>query len=109
MFNLTQEERKVILFLAAVALLGAGTDFLAKKFGRVESVACFGQNLGKVNLNAADKKMLMGISGIGEKLAQRIIEYREARVSFGSLEQLKEVKGITDSKYAKIKGYLIAQ
>ena len=109
MFNLTQEERKVILFLAAVALLGLGADFLAKKFGRVKSVACFGQNLGKVNLNAADKKMLMGISGIGEKLAQRIIEYREARVSFSSLEQLKEVKGITDSKYAKIKEYLIAQ
>lgn len=109
MFDLTQEERKVILFLVAVALLGAGTNFLAKKFCRVNSVACFGQNLGKVNLNTADKKMLMGISGIGEKLAQRIIEYREARASFSSPEELKEIKGITDAKYAKIKEYLIAQ
>lgn len=109
MFNLTQEERQVVLFLIAVALAGLGIDFLTNKYLPVKTVAGLTQELGKINLNSADKDMLMSVPGIGEKLAQRIIEYRDKQISFGSLEELKHIKGISESKYEKIKDYVIVE
>ena len=106
MLNLTQEERKVMLFLVAIALVGIGGNFLVKQFSTAKSIAFFNQDLGKINLNSADKKLLMGISGIGEKLAGRIIVYRREHAGFSDVDELKAIKGITDSKFAKIKEYL---
>ena len=48
----------------------------------------------RVNLNTADRKTLMTLSGIGEVLADRIIEWREAHGGFSRVEELTEVKGI---------------
>lgn len=107
MFNLTREERQVILFLITVGLVGRGIDFLANKYLPVKTIARFNQNLGKINLNSADKDLLMSVPGIGEKLSKRIIEYRDKQTNFGSLEELKNIKGITEFKYEKIKDYLI--
>ncbi|MFH0855688.1 MAG: helix-hairpin-helix domain-containing protein [Candidatus Omnitrophota bacterium] len=109
MINLTQEERKVILFLAAVAVLGVAVNFAAKQLGGVKAIACFSEDLGKVDLNHADKKVLLGISGIGDKLAQRIIDYRDKRAGFNGLDELKDIRGITDSKFTRIKEYLIVK
>lgn len=60
----------------------------------------------KININTADKKELMLISGIGEKYAERIIELREQLGGFTSIEQLKKVKGIGDKRFGKIKNYV---
>ena len=60
----------------------------------------------KININTADKKELMLISGIGEKYAERIIELREQLGGFTSIEQLKKVKGIGDKRFEKIKNYV---
>jgi len=109
MFSLTREERQVILFLISVALFGAGIDFLAKKCSTIKTITCFSQEIGKINLNKADKDLLMSIPGIGEKLAMRIIEYREKRTGFSAPEELKNIKGISASKYEKIKNYLIVK
>lgn len=109
MFNLTREERQVVLFLITVALAGRGIDFLANKYLPVRTIAGFNQNLGKINLNSADKDLLMSLPGIGEKLSQRIIEYRDKQTIFGSPEELKNIKGISESKYEKIKEYLIVE
>lgn len=109
MLNFTREERKVILFLAAVALLGIGANFLVKRFSGGKSIACFAQDLGKVDLNSADKKVLMGLSGIGEKLAQRILDYRQEHAGFNRIDELKEVKGVNASKFAKIRDYLVVK
>ena len=109
MLNLSNDERKVILFLTTVALLGLGVNLLAKQFGPERSLASFSENLGKINLNKADKKLLIGISGIGEKLAQRIIEFRDKQGGFSGIEELKNIKGITETKLNQIKDYLIAE
>jgi DNA uptake protein ComE-like DNA-binding protein len=106
MVDFTQEERKVILFLVMVALLGMGVNFAVKQFGAGKSVGTFSEDLGKVDLNRADTKLLMGVSGIGEKLAGRIIEYRIKHEGFVDLGELKDIKGVSDSKFAKIKEYL---
>jgi len=107
-FNLTQQERQVILFLATIALIGVGIDLLARTNSGTRSVApIYCQDLGKINLNTADKELLMSISGIGQKLAQRIVEYRQRQGGFKEKEELKNIKGITESKFEKIKDSLI--
>jgi len=107
MFELTKQERHVILFLITLALIGAGVDFFVKKYSPVKTMASFNSDIGKINLNSADKNLLMTLPGIGEKLAQRIIEYRKEQTGFTELEELKNIKGITDYRYEKLKGHLI--
>jgi competence ComEA-like helix-hairpin-helix protein len=109
MFSLTPQERQVILFLTTIALVGIGADFLLKKYSPLKTIASISCDIGKVNLNTADKGLLMDIPGIGEKLAQRIIEYREKQTTFCSIEELKNIKGITDYKYEKIKDSFMAR
>jgi competence protein ComEA len=59
-----------------------------------------------VNINKAGKKELIEIPGIGEKTAQNIINYRKIEGSFRVLEEIKNVKGIGDKKFEKIKQYV---
>ena len=52
----------------------------------------------KVNLNTADAPTLQReLSGVGEKKAQAIVDYREANGTFVSVDELLEVKGIGES------------
>lgn len=57
---------------------------------------------GLVNINAATKEELMTLNGIGEVMAERIIEYRTGN-RFKSIEDIKSVKGIGDATFSKIK------
>ena len=47
-----------------------------------------------ININTADKELLMSIKGIGEKRAEAIIAYREKNGPFKSVDQLAEIKGV---------------
>ena len=58
-----------------------------------------------VNINTADKYMLMTLNGIGEVLADNIIEYRRENL-FKSIEEIKNVKGIGNYVYEKIQNYI---
>lgn len=58
---------------------------------------------GKVNLNTAAKEELMLLSGIGEVKAEAIIRYREEKGGFTSIEELKEIEGIKDGVFNKVK------
>ncbi|WP_418186335.1 helix-hairpin-helix domain-containing protein [Aliarcobacter lanthieri] len=59
-----------------------------------------------VDLNSASYKLLSFISGISEKLAQNIVEYREKIKKFSSKEQLLKVKGIGEKAYIQSVGFL---
>lgn len=58
---------------------------------------------GKVNINTANQSELDRLPGIGPSLAERIIEYREENGNFKNIEDLQNVKGIGDAKFADIK------
>jgi competence protein ComEA len=58
---------------------------------------------GKVDLNTADLTALETLDGIGPALAQRILDYRKAHGSFSSINDLQNVSGIGDKKFAAIK------
>ena len=61
----------------------------------------------KININTADKSVLMTLSGIGESKAEAIIRYREEHGGFSSIEQLKEIEGIKDGVFNKIKDKIV--
>lgn len=61
------------------------------------------QTPGLVNINTATLAELTTVSGIGESRAQAIIAYREANGSFRCIEDIKQVDGIKDGLFSKIK------
>lgn len=58
---------------------------------------------GKININTATKEELMTLPGIGESKALSIIEYREKNGKFEAIEDVKNISGIGDSLFDKIK------
>lgn len=58
-----------------------------------------------VNINTATLDELKSLPGIGEVTAQAIIDYRK-NTPFQSIEDIKNVTGIGDSKYNRIKDYI---
>lgn len=60
----------------------------------------------KISINKATYEELITLPGIGPKTAERIILYRDTYGPFWTLEDIKNVKGIGDKKYAKLKGYI---
>lgn len=58
---------------------------------------------GLVNINSAGKEQLMTLNGVGESKAKAIIEYREKNGEYQIIEDIKNVPGIGDSLFEKIK------
>jgi len=56
-----------------------------------------------ININTADMYHFCKLDGIGESIAADIIEYRTKNGPFKNIEQLKNVNGIGDAKFEKIK------
>lgn len=79
----------------------------------VKNDACIEKNLkaennkkeanNKVSINNATKEDLMSLTGIGESKANAIINYRNENGLFKQIEDIKNVSGIGDSVFEKIK------
>jgi len=63
-------------------------------------------NLVGVNLNTASKYLLKYVSGIGDKLAERIVKYRTVNGKFHSREELKNIKGLGKKAFEQAAGFL---
>ena len=57
----------------------------------------------KVNINTATQTELETLPGIGPSTASKIVSYRKENGKFKSIEEIKKVNGIGESKYKKIK------
>ncbi len=56
-----------------------------------------------VNINTATKEELLTLTGIGESKANCIIAYRQEKGSFNNIEDIKNVSGIGEALFEKIK------
>ncbi len=114
--SLTSTERKVILFLTGTFLLGAGLRLFQETFPSLpqfdyaasdSTFAVLSDRTGDekaaeddsasvviININTASKQDLMTLPGIGEVMAERILNYRTSAGPFKSAEELGNVKGI---------------
>lgn len=122
--------KKLILILLGISLLLGGTIFIIYKNNkntkeevlekfREENCVCEKCNITNdacisstttdnqlININTADEKKLQNINGVGEAKAKSIIEYREENGLFTTIEDIKNVPGIGDSLFEKIKAYI---
>lgn len=57
-----------------------------------------------VDINTATAEQLKTLNGIGDSKAKSIIEYREQNGGFKSIDEIKNVTGIGDKMFEKIKG-----
>jgi len=95
-----KHERIVAAGLALVLALGlsSGVAFAAAKQAPA----------GKVNINSASAQQLTALPGVGEKLAERIVEYRQKAGGFKSVQELMNVKGVGEKSSSNLQPYLTA-
>jgi competence ComEA-like helix-hairpin-helix protein len=109
MFPMTEPERRAVLFVTAAALVGMGGTFLKNDCRTSKIALALFEDIGKVNLNTADKELLMSVSGIGSRLAERILEYRRQAGGFRQVEELKRIQGINEYRFGKIRDHVVAK
>lgn len=63
-------------------------------------------SIGLVNINTATQTELETLPGIGPSIALKIINYRNENGRFSSIEEIKNVSGIGDSKFEALKKYI---
>ena len=111
MFSFNRKERFVLLGLAAALLIGGAVN-LIERFGdrdlpdfHVQKGAVpvpdnpvkteiAQQDTGPIDLNRASAGQLTRLPGIGPKFARRIVDDRNQRGPFKSVDELTRVKGI---------------
>lgn len=109
MFELTNEERKAVLFLASLALVGMSLSFAFKINARIEKCMGHSENFAKLNINQAKLSDLVAAKVASEKLAVKIIAYRDSHGPFRDMEGLKEIKGIGDYRCERLKEVFYAE
>ncbi len=112
-----KKKTKIITAAALFAAIAAG-GYIAERFERnafieepvvrEENVfysekAPVNENADKININNAGREELSKLRGIGASLADRIIAYRQSHGGFGAAEEIMNVSGISESKFADIK------
>lgn len=81
--------------------LSVPSQLTKKESNEVRSNKIDSANL--ININTSTKDELMNLPGIGEALSQRIIDYREKNGFYKSIEEIKNVSGIGDKLFDKLK------
>ncbi len=63
-------------------------------------------NDGIININTADAIALESLPGVGPSTAEKILEYREANGSFATIEDIMQVPGIGEGKFAEMQSFI---
>ena len=113
-----QEKRSLILMISVVAAfcVAVAAIFLSNRVpvGSYEVlternsvfVSTAPSEVERVNINTASLEELCTLSGIGESLAQSIIDYREEFGPFEVPADIMQVKGIGEGIYERISEYI---
>lgn len=78
--------------------------YIAPKYDH--SDVCSMEPIVKANINKDSEEGLQVVKGIGSTVAKAIVAYRETNGSFGRIEDIKNVTGIGNATFEKIKDYI---
>jgi len=103
LYHFTSEDSLAALIQAAGGITGSanlsGCKFDIPEVGKAEEPQ-------KVDINRAEVWLLESLPGIGQTLAQRIVDYRRENGPFRNTSELLKVAGIGTSTYQQIKDLL---
>jgi len=109
MIEFTPEEKRAVLFICGMALCGLFLNSLIKANPHFKKMVYPQIELARIELNKADFNELSGLKCISASLAQRIIDYRTKHNGFISLDELKNVKGIGEKRFEKLKNIFFVE
>ncbi len=105
MFYLTPQERKFIVIIMTIFIVGAAVQLLLRRDIAPVRWARSVRNF-KININTARVDQLQMLPGIGATLAQRILDFRRENGPFKAREDLEGVDGLTAKHFGRIKGLI---
>jgi competence protein ComEA len=79
--------------------------YIAPKYDNTD--VCSLEPITKVNINNDTPTKLQTISGIGSAVASAIVSYRDANGDYKRIEDIKNVSGIGNATFEKIKNYIV--
>jgi competence protein ComEA len=97
----------VVLFVAAVSV--TSWPAAAAQHGRSEAVNAAETAGDPVNINTADVKELMKLEGVGRKVAEKIVEYREHHGLFQKPEAIRKVEGIGSGLWERNRARIVVK
>lgn len=100
---LTREEKAILIIILISLFLGCFIYFFTSF---KDTIKIENKTTGQININNATINEINKLSGIGDVLARRIIEYREKNKGFKNINELKKIKGITAKKFEKIRKHI---
>jgi len=119
---MTKQEKIVIWFLVGLLVLGLVVKFYKARAAnvnlKVEKISAgpgkidvekIAKEKGLIKINTAVAADFARLPGIGQALAQRIVDYRDKNGVFFVKEDLKKVRGIGEKKYEAIKDYITVE
>ena len=91
----------VLVALLALAGDAAAADRAAADVGKTGDAP--------VNINTASVKQLMKLEGVGQKVAERIVEYRTAHGPFKKAEDVRKVEGVGSGLFDKNRDRIVVK
>jgi competence protein ComEA len=103
-----QSRISVVALLVALAWLAPspGEGAPAKNPDVVDAATTEGD---AVNINTADIKQLMKLEGVGRRVAEKIVEYREHHGRFQKPDELRKVEGIGSGLWERNRARIVVK
>ena len=92
----------MIIFLAAMALLGTGVHFILKTSGKMSDFVRVKESAVRININEVSLDELLFARVMPESMAKRLIAYRKENGKFERIEDLRKVQGIGPKRLEKL-------